>query len=564
MAATDTTTLTESTAEELDLPKPTQGDLEVELGVPMAMPFAMPAVLGGAGWQNRRGDEQILFRNQEPTVQQLVEMRRKDGQARALYRLLTLPIRAALQNCSFIPAEGDTGEAEFIENMMTLPSVAGGMKINFHRVVAQALMAIFDGFSAFEQVYWVPSVGPLKGKVTLKKLAFRPADTVYFIIDPNGNYRGFQQKTVFQGRPIDVYIAPENSFYYAANEEESPFYGVSYFESAFYHYDKKVKLYYLAHLAAQNRAVGVRIGKMPAGADMKTKQMFRTALSNFGIAQAMLVPDGYSVEELAKSAQNFDYLPLIEHHDQMMSRSVLAMFLDDDKSSRLVDFSSQKDDMFILMEHSIMDELAATFNNYLFPKFIDWNFGSGCYPEFQWGAFTEEQKAAIRVTFNALAIAQQTNVSPEFMFELEKLMAEQIGLEIDYQAIEERLEAKIKLESLQDQNNIQNEQAGGAAVTGIGPGGKPVGGAPSGGQRGPTQAPTPFNPSTPRADTNPSATSTPAGATQGAAGGNGGMSGAGMNPTSGATGGRMGMSAGFVEETAKLVLAAVREKLSED
>jgi hypothetical protein len=323
--------------------------------------------------------------------------------------------------------------------MLTLPPVAGGMTINFHRVMAQILLAVFDGFSAFEQVYWVPENGPLKGKITLKKLAYRPAETCYFVIDLNGNYRGFQQKTVFQGRPIDVFIDAPNSFYYSANEEEAPFYGVSYFESAFYHYDKKVKFYYLAHLAAQNRAVGVRLGHMPPNANTKDKTAFRTALSNFGIAQAMLVPDGFTVEELGHKSTEFNYLPLIEHHDKMMSRSVLALFLDNDKTTRLVDFSTQQDDMFLLMERAIMDDVAASINNYLIPKFIDWNFGSGAYPEFKWGAFTEEQKSSIRTIFNALAVSPTINTSPEFTLALEELMADQMGLEIDYVPIEQRM-----------------------------------------------------------------------------------------------------------------------------
>lgn len=476
-----------------ELPKPGPGDLEVEFGVPLALPFSVPAVLGGVGW-NRTGDEQILFRNRDITIQQLVEMRRKDGQARALYRLITLPIRAALANATFIPAENDSGEAEFIEQMLTLPPVAGGMVVNFQKVIAQMLLAVFDGFSAFEQVYWVPETGPLKGKVTLKKLAYRPAETIYFVIDLNGNYCGFQQKTVFQGRPIDVYIDEPNSFYYSANEEENPFYGVSYFESAFYHYDKKVKLYYLSHLAAQNRAVGVRLGHMPVNANIKDKAAFRTALSNFGIAQAMLVPDGFTVEELSTKSGEFNYLPLIEHHNEMMSRSVLALFLDSDKSSRLVDFSSDKDDMFLLMERAIMDDIAESINNFLTPKFIDWNFGTGAYPEFRWGAFTEEQKSSIRTIFNALAIAMQVNVSPEFVLSLEELMADQIGLEIDYGPIEERIIEQLALKQ-------QAQQAAAAqAVAGVqgANGGDPFGstpGAPQGSGSTSAGGPKPPDPS---------------------------------------------------------------------
>jgi Intein splicing domain/HNH endonuclease len=789
--------VSDTTDVEIGLPVPTNGNsslaltastsptqpvpqMDAELGVIMSMPFSIPAVLAGIGNYDT-GDAQILLRRSDISVRQLIDMRTKDGQARALYRLMTLPIRAALQNSSWVASDdGGDAEAEFCEQMFSLPAHAGGMETTFHRFIAQVLLGIFDGFAAFEFVYHVPELGPLKGKVALKKMAHRPADTVFFLVDDHGNFNGFQQKcysgdtlvplldgttvtigelstrsepfwvystdeqgkivpgkatarktsdsepllevvldngksarctythpwrmrdgsykraydlvagdslmpfyrqrqklsgngldyeqvwhpegwstsktgpwqwthamvaastvgsarggevihhvdfnrfnndpsnlqrvtkqqhsdihqasghlsikyahawwatpegksrraeiaavwgashatpefsadttdrmyerwsvgvydgvaatreakkrgrevdvlefkqladaglsrdealaklgvgrmymqrilqehnlhgwrdlkkwpvnhkvvsvrrvpaeavydievenyhnfaldigvfvhnTVFQARPIDVYIEKDNAFYWAANEEENPFYGISFFQSAFYHYDKKTKLYYLAHLAAQHRAVGTRVGHIPRNANTAEKQAFRKALGDFGLAQAMLVPEGFSVDELSKSMQAFDFLGLINHHDDQMAKSVLVLFLDDTKPTRLVDFSDANDDMFLLMERAIMGEIAAKINHEIVPKFIDWNFGSGKYPEFQWGAFTDEQKSAIRTTFNALAIAAQTNVTPEFMFEMEKLMAEELGLDIDYDAIEQRQKAEAELEA---------------------------------------------------------------------------------------------------------------------
>lgn len=437
-----------------------QPALDQELGVSMAMPFSVPAVLAGIGNYDT-GNAQVLLRRSDISVRQLVDMRAKDGQSRSLYRLMTLPIRAALLNASWVPATDGEAEQEFIQAMFDLPAHAGGMETTWHRFIAQVLLGLFDGFSAFEFVFQVPETGDLKGKITLKKMAYRPSDTVFFIVDDHGNFNGFQQKTVFQGRPIDVFVEPDYAFYYAANEEENPMYGVSFFHSAFYHYDKKVKLYYLAHLAAQHRAVGTRVGKIPRGANHNEKEAFRRALSDFGLAQAMLVPDGYSVDELAKSMQTFDFLGLIDHHDKQMARSVLAFFVNEDKPTRLVDFSSSEDDMFLLMERAIMDEVAGLINSQIVPRFIDWNFGSGKYPQFQFGAFTDEQKAAIRTTFNALAVAPQTNVTPEFMFQIEKIMADELGLDIDYDDIQARIEAENALEQKAKTIGLENAIAAG-------------------------------------------------------------------------------------------------------
>ena len=39
------------------------------------------------------------------------------------------------------------------------------------------LLGLFNGFSAWEMVYWVPKTGPNKGKITLRKIDWRPSET---------------------------------------------------------------------------------------------------------------------------------------------------------------------------------------------------------------------------------------------------------------------------------------------------------------------------------------------------------------------------------------------------
>src|ERR1051325_5664111 len=98
------------------IPKPTP---DTEVGVSAYLPFVVP-------YQNAWG----ALRTDEVTVKQLQAMRRTDGQARALYRLITLPIRAALKTATFVPEEGVDGgdeEALFIQQMLTLPVTGGGM-----------------------------------------------------------------------------------------------------------------------------------------------------------------------------------------------------------------------------------------------------------------------------------------------------------------------------------------------------------------------------------------------------------------------------------------------------
>ncbi len=436
------------------LPKPKE---DIEVGVSAYLPFVTPYK---NVWEALRYDEL--------TVKQLIAMRKTDGQARALYRLITLPIRAALKTATFVPenhVDGGEEEAAFIEQMFTLPSNAGGMTVPFQRFISQMLMAVFEGFAAFELVYWSPKTGPLKGKWTLKKAAHRPAETLTFLVDDNSEFAGLRQRCMYQGREIDETLPPEHTVYWAANEEERPFYGQSYFQAAWYHWDKKFKLYTIAHIAAQRAAVGTRIGKLPSNPQREEKAAFAKALADLGVAQYMTIPDNYSVESL-KESSGFDFLAYINHHNSQMSKSVLAAFFDKEQgggdAGKLVDFGTQSDALFMLMLQTIMSEIEEVINQQIIPRFIDWNFDSGKYPQFQFGSLSQEQKSAILDLFKVLAVGGQSlTVRPEFVHELEKQVAEEFGLEIDWETVEEQMEEEKELARQQQEMQMMGDPAAG-------------------------------------------------------------------------------------------------------
>ncbi len=446
-------------------PKPAP---DIEVGVSAYLPFVVPY---RNAWEALRDDE--------VTVKQLIAMRKTDGQARALYRLITLPIRAALKAATFIPednVEGGEDEAAFIQQMFTLPANAGGMTVPFNRFVAQLLMAVFDGFSAFELVYWVPKKGPLKDKWTLKKAAHRPSETLTFVLNERSEFHGLRQQTMYQGRHVDVFVPAEHAIYWAANEEERPFYGQSYFHTAFFHWDKKFRLYVIAHLAAQRAAVGTRVGKVPANPNREELAAFRKSLSDLGVAQWMTMPADYEVDSV-KETIGFDFLSFINHHNSQMSKSVLAAFFDKEQGgggdAKLVDFGAQSDSLFLLMLQTIMGEIEEVINQHVIPRFIDWNFDSGKYPKFQFGSLSAEQKAAMFELFKQLAVAGQSlTIRPEVVHEMEKQVSEELGLEIDWDTVEEEMafdkEQQALAEELMAQEQAMGMPAAGAGAPGAG------------------------------------------------------------------------------------------------
>jgi hypothetical protein len=429
---------------------------DVEVGVSSFLP-----------WQTPYKSQWEALKTDDVTVRQLAAMRRTDGQARALYRLITLPIRAALKTATFVPEEGVDGgdeEALFVQQMFTLPSTGGGMQVPFGRFIAQLLMAVFDGFEAFEMVYWQPDKGPLKGKWTLKKLAHRPSEQLTFILNDDSEFVGLRQQTVYHDRHVDVTIPAEHVVYWAANEEERPFYGISYFNAAYKHWEAKFKLYVVAHIAAQRAAVGTRVGTMPQSPPREEKADFQNALSNLGIAQWMTIPENYKVESL-KESTGFDFLAYINHHNSQMSKSVLAAFFDDSQGTggdaSLVDFGRQSDGLFLLMLQTIMGEIEEVINTQLIPRFVDWNFDSQKYPLFRFGTMTDEQKGALLDLFKALAAAGESMVVAQEMFrEMEKQVAEEFGLEVDWEAVADREEEEAALAEEQMQLQQMNDATG--------------------------------------------------------------------------------------------------------
>lgn len=466
----------------------------------IGLEYGMAPVMPGASWDEWATTTTDGTVTNKPlvTIEQLVDMRRRDGQAKALVQLVTLPLRLALQTGTFVEPEegGAEKETEFANQMWTTPPLGGGMTTPKNKLIRQLLLSIADGFAAFEIVRHIPKDGPLKGKVTLRKLAYRDPRTIRFKVDKNGGYAGFRQVTHDgEGKLVDVALKPSKTLVITQHDEQNPFYGISLFESAYPHYDAKRKLYYIAHLAAQFAAVPGRIGKIPHGARLTEVNAFRVQLQNFAFNASMMLPPDYEVDSFNTSS-NFDFLKLIDHHNQQMSKSVLASFFDQQQRAVLIENNTGSDaaaDLFLSNIQTITDDIADALTHYLIPQFIDFNFGSKKYPVFKPGELSDSSKAAISEMFKTVVVAGILNSTPEFVRELEKKVADELGLDIDYAEIEakeaEAAEQKAAME--EEQAQLQAEaQAVGTPPEGGAPGGSPQGpgGAP-GGSGGPPPPP---------------------------------------------------------------------------
>jgi hypothetical protein len=421
------------------------------MGVPDQLPFS-----GGFG-KNELVDVKDI------TVQELTTMRRKDGQARAIHRVLTLPLRQAPMTFKPNDGEGSDGEeeAQFVEDAFTQPLHMGGMSTSIKQVFAHLGLALANGFSVFEKVWQVTP----KGDVTYRKLAPRSADTIKFNLDENGGLDSVRQRVHWQGEMRDVTIPSDKVLVYTAQAEENPWYGESYLLPAFYHYDKKHKLYYIAHLAAQFHAVPGRIGSYPAQATKPEKDAFRMQLAKMGFNTAMTKPENWIVDEFGGQGGMPDFEKMINHHDGMMAKSVLAHFIQLGTGSTSGSWALSEDqtDFFTIALETILAEWAEMFTFYAIPQLVDHNFRSRAYPEMQLGPMSDGTKQVMEEVFKAIAVAGTTNVTKDFMFELEAKIAGELGLEIDYEALQEEFEKEKELEQQASEAALKALASGGVA-----------------------------------------------------------------------------------------------------
>ncbi len=402
--------------------------------------------------------------NQKPVrpeeIQLMVDI---DGHARALFNAIKRPILRNAQRVFIKPPSKDKGleEAEFISSNLLSPRHEGGMTIPFVKQIAHMCTAFLFGFKVFEKQFDRPGTVIDDGRIRLRKLAPRDSRTITFIVDDKGGLDGIKQRTSWRGRIIDRELNRDRMVYFAIDEEESPFYGKSIFLPSYYHFDKKHKLYYITHLALAVGAMAPRMAKAKPAIPEADKQKFLEALSNLGTNAAMLVPDGFELldQQLASgSTSSLPFMEMIRHHDLMMSQSLLAQVVDVGTSERGGGFSLSKNhlDMLNMAIESMMFDMGEMYNNFVIPELIEWNFGSGLYPRLVFPPLTEDIKDATSEIFHKMITARESNLSPEFAAEIEKEMADTLGLEVDSAAIEAnqlRIAAQRELEKAMEEAN---------------------------------------------------------------------------------------------------------------
>lgn len=364
----------------------------------------------------------------EISLTDLARMIMTDGQVRAMYSMVTLPLINAKIHVRSKHGRANA-EANFVRRVLFDSEREGGMRTKLRDVMRTIARAVLDGFSPHEIVWKISD----DKKIVIDKLAYRPARSMFAITDPKGDMLGAKQKGGFPG-VIDQPIPNNKLLWFTVDNHLNHIYGSSFFNTAYYHFEKKHKLYYIAHIASQLNATGAKVltppdeEPTPAARDLVVK-----AVSNLGFNSTVYMPLGWElkIEQLSTPQ---DLLPLIKHHDLMIAKSVLAHFVEGDFAN--IKAADQNAKIFVSVLDEVINGVIDILNNHLIPLLIDYNFKSSNYPTLQYEPAGFEKFQIVKDMFSRIASSRFVNTSPDFMQEMEKRVATELGFDIDYEDVQ--------------------------------------------------------------------------------------------------------------------------------
>jgi phage gp29-like protein len=333
---------------------------------------------GGSGvgylLTNLGADEYLPELSFPRSITVYTRMRRSDATVQALELAITLPIRAT--DWDVQPASDDPTAKEAAD--LVYDNLFGGMTHTFDDFLRDALLALFYGFTVFEKVF-----EERDDFIVWRKFAPRHPQTIErFLFDETGGLAGVRQVGFDpQGRFRQVDIPIDKLLVFIWRRELGNPYGVSVLRAAYKHWFLKDLAYKLQAIALERWAVGIPVGKVPAGTSEQDKQTFLQMLEAMRGHEraAMVLPEDYSVELIGAEAgqrANQAFVEAIQHHDTMIVKSVLAQFLNlgtGDVGSWAL--SRDHSQLFLMGLNSVAQWFADHINRYAIPQLCRLNFG---------------------------------------------------------------------------------------------------------------------------------------------------------------------------------------------
>lgn len=394
------------------------GRYEIELakdsgGKQIEKPKADGKEQGSAG-AGRSVDVYFANETKEPTVKNIMNMIDNDGTAAMLYLVMTVPIQASNWYLQPDPSDivkttdADGNEtithpqADFVDAALRNPEHKGGMSTPFSNIVANICLAIAQGHRFFEIVYKLND----DGLYVFKKVVARDVDTYEIKKDDTGGFAGVTQNVDRNGKSETVFIDIPYCFLFTYRKERAPLLGLTAFRAAYYHYDKKHRLYYLMNQQGQVSAIPIKSLEQPdADVDPAVRDANLSAVDKLAVRPSIALPFGWKLT-VHDIKPGIDLSKYVDHHDTQMARSVLSQgqLLGNQSQSQGGSYALAEShwDTFMFNERAIMTSIEEHVTSFLVAKLIDFNFADKKYPEFKFSDLSDSAMALIEEAFKSL------------------------------------------------------------------------------------------------------------------------------------------------------------------
>jgi len=313
-------------------------------------------------------------------------MRKSDSQIGGLLRVLKLPIRKAKWSIEGGKATIRKFISDNLENELTQP---------WEDFIRLALTFMEFGFSVFEKTFvYDESAGFFKWK----KFVFLPQATIKEIKGQKdgglSHVAQYSSTDEGMGESISDEIKIKNDYCLVfVNDREGDWYGTSVFRNAYGNFRIKDTLVKIDAIRHDRFGVGIPWMRLKLGYKDEDLTIAENTLQNMRSHEYayMIVPpginggvdDGFGI--ISPEGRGTNVVESIHYHDESMSKSVLAQFLDlgtSQSGNRALGQSFIN--LFVDSLNAYTKMIAQTFNKYAIRQLVDINWGEQKeYPELE-------------------------------------------------------------------------------------------------------------------------------------------------------------------------------------
>jgi hypothetical protein len=351
----------------------------------------------------------LMGRNAMPTYEQ---MRRGDAQVHATLAACKLPVLSAKWQVvpglgSGVPSPESTNQeprtknpvsnigagkqtavkarevAEFVKDNLFAglefrASTGAWVTQNWGDVVRNALLLLDFGCAAHEDIWTVDG-----SRVRLRRMAPRLPLTFYrWHTDVDGETLLALEQYGYRGAQyLNVLLPAEKMALFTYGREGANFWGIALQRAMYPHWYIKSELYRLDNVASERNALGIPAFKLPLGFSKEDRDAAYNLVTQLAAHEAtgVVEPPGdpsTGLRIVGYEGRVRDLMPSIQHHNTMISRAALALFMDlgqAEHGSRAL--GQQHGDFFMLALQNLADQVATNITNSSLRRLVAYNFG---------------------------------------------------------------------------------------------------------------------------------------------------------------------------------------------